>query len=195
MDDIFVSYTEEDSDWATWIGEVVEAAGRTCVLQEWDSLPGRNFVLWIDEQLSRARWVMPLYSPAYFTSKWCTTEWTSAMARTELLPVMVKSCTVPAVLSAITYANISAADEGTARDNLIYAVRAQPRPRRSRAGFPGRKSQPRQDPDEKAVVGTRWTRIAGALAVGTTLPEVRKAAIAAVTHADDDDFDDFGDAD
>ncbi|QXE35959.1 toll/interleukin-1 receptor domain-containing protein [Streptomyces sp. GMY02] len=194
MDDIFVSYTEKDVAWATWIGEVIEAAGRTCALQEWDSLPGGNFVVWINEQLSRARWVMPVYSPAYFTSKWCTTEWTSAMARAELLPVMVEPCTVPAVLSAITYANISAADETTARENLIYAIRAQSPPRKAKFGFPGKKTAPpQQAPDEKAVVGARWAKIAGALTVGMTLPEARTATIAAVTASDDDD--DFDDSD
>lgn len=192
MDDIFISYTESDVAWATWIGEVAEAAERTCVLQEWDSLAGGNFVTWIDEQLLRARWVMPVYSPSYFASKWCTTEWTSAMARSSLLPVMVERCVVPPVLSSITYADISAADERTARENLLYAIRVEAPPRKAKFGFPGRKSSPPTEPrDEKALVDARWARIAGALAVGVTVPEARTAsiAIAAGTEEDDDDDD------
>ena len=170
MADIFVSYTRSDLEWATWTAETAEAAGRTCVLQEWDSLPGTNFVSWIDTQIGRAKWVMPIYSRAYFDSKWCTSEWTSALARSSILPVKVDACVIPAILATITYVDISEVDEITARENILFALRIDKRPRASRFGFPGVKAPPGTDRASKDTdLQSRWARIAFALAADEAL--------------------------
>jgi hypothetical protein len=173
---VFISYTESDTDWATWIAETVEEAGRGCTLQEWDSPAGGNFVTWINEQLTHADWVMPVYSPAYFASAWCTTEWTAAMARSALLPMKVADCRIPPVLASLTYVDLSTADLDTARQEIVYALRIEQRPRRSK-GFPGGGGRSKQG--ELRAVRTRWQRIASELAAG--------AAVHDILDDDDDD--------
>ena len=50
--DFFVSYAAEDTQWAEWIGWVLEEEGYSVVLQEWDFGPGSNFVLEMDKAVS-----------------------------------------------------------------------------------------------------------------------------------------------
>lgn len=50
--DFFVLYAAEDTQWAEWIGWVLEEEGYSVVLQEWDFGPGSNFVLEMDKAVS-----------------------------------------------------------------------------------------------------------------------------------------------
>jgi hypothetical protein len=96
---VFVSYTKIDEAWATWIAAVLESAGLTVRIQVWDSSPGKNFVIWMQEQISGARWTVAVYSSAYFDSKWCTAEWTSSLARQTLLPLRIEPIKPPPPLT------------------------------------------------------------------------------------------------
>ncbi|WP_251744112.1 toll/interleukin-1 receptor domain-containing protein [Frankia sp. AiPs1] len=133
--DVFVSYTGADEAWATWVAEVLEAAGLTTTLQAWDSPTGENFVVWISEQMSTASRTVAICSDGYFASHWCTQEWTGALAGKKLVPVRIEDCALPAVLGTITCRDLHDVDEPVARRKLLEAV-GLTRPARQSSGFP-----------------------------------------------------------
>ncbi len=134
--DFFVSYTGADEGWATWVAEVLEAAGQVVRIQVWDSPAGENFVVWISEQMDAAARTVAVCSPAYFVSHWCTQEWTGALAGRKLTPLRVADCAIPTVLGMIGYRDLHGVDEPTARRRLLEAV-GLAAPNRVSAGFPG----------------------------------------------------------
>ncbi len=93
--DFFVSYTGADEAWATWVAEVLEAEGKSVVVQAWDSLAGENFVVWISTQMAAATRTVAVCSETYFASHWCIQEWTGALARRTLTPLRVADCHDP----------------------------------------------------------------------------------------------------
>ncbi|WP_063748338.1 FxSxx-COOH system tetratricopeptide repeat protein [Frankia sp. EAN1pec] len=139
--DFFVSYTGADEAWATWVAEVLEAAGRTVAVQAWDSPAGENFVTWISVQMGAAARTVAVCSQAYFASHWCTQEWTGALAGRKLTPLRVADCPVPPVLSTISYRDLFDVDEPVARRRLLEAV-GLVHPVRVSGGFPGRPAAP-----------------------------------------------------
>lgn len=109
---IFISYTESDQAWAEWVADKVSEAGHEPIMQHRDSPPGENFVLWVNDQLNHSDIVMPLYSEAYFKSNWCTTEWTNAMSANKyIIPIKIRPCELPAVLTSITYLDVTGRSE------------------------------------------------------------------------------------
>ncbi|WP_322778576.1 TIR domain-containing protein [Frankia sp. Cas4] len=150
---VFVSYTGADEPWATWIASALENAGLAARIQVWDSPPGRNFVQWMNAQLADARWTVALYSHAYFTSDWCTTEWTTALARHTLLPVRLEPVKPPETLRTLTWVDLFDLDEDQARQRLLYAVGMQVLPRL--AAFPGRLTTPQRPPAFPGLPGAQ----------------------------------------
>lgn len=134
---VFVSYTQSDLAWATWIAATLEEAGLSTRIQTWDSVPGSNFVSWMSAQLAGARWTVAVYSAAYFDSQWCTQEWTSALARQTLLPLRIEPVIPPPPLNTITWVDLFGMDQGKARDQLLRAVQVEVLPRLAVTGFPG----------------------------------------------------------
>lgn len=132
-----VSYTADDLSWAEWVGQVLESAGLSVLMQAWDVPAGANFVEWIGKQLLCARHVVALYSRNYFSSYWCTQEWTSALVRRSLIPVRVENVVPPPPLDTRNYIDVFNVDEGTAQRRLLEAVNVLPILRRAR-GFPGK---------------------------------------------------------
>src|SRR6266700_3435059 len=77
--DFFISYADEDQQWAEWIAWQLEEAGYTTFLQHRDVHPGSNFLLVIDEALSQARRVIAVLSPAYLSSRFTFSGWTATV--------------------------------------------------------------------------------------------------------------------
>jgi hypothetical protein len=135
--DFFVSYAVADVAWATWIAAELEAKGRSVRVQAWDSPAGENFVAWIGEQMRAARRTVAVCSPAYFTSHWCTQEWTGALADRKVIPLRVADCDLPPPLSTVGWRDLHDAEEAVARARLLEAVGLVAVPRIPSAGFPG----------------------------------------------------------
>ncbi|WP_232425435.1 toll/interleukin-1 receptor domain-containing protein [Pseudofrankia inefficax] len=95
-----MSYTGADEAWATWVAAALEKAGRTVSLQVWDSPAGTNVVVWINEQMTAAKWTIAICSPAYFDAHWSTYEWAGALAGMKLIPLRVADCPLPPILAA-----------------------------------------------------------------------------------------------
>ncbi len=77
--DFFISRAGADKALAAVIGAILEAAGHSVILQDWD-FPDSNFIERMHDALIRARRVIVLLSPDYLASPYCTAEWVNAMA-------------------------------------------------------------------------------------------------------------------
>jgi TIR domain len=92
----FISYTGKDAGWAEWIGWQLEDAGYTVTVQAWDSRPGNDFVVWMDQAVRDADRILVVLSPDYEQAlSFTVPEWPAAFGRDPtgrlgvLLPVRV----------------------------------------------------------------------------------------------------------
>lgn len=142
MADFFISYTQADLDWATWIDFVLNQAGYKTVMQEYD-FQG-NFIDEMDKALITCTRVVLVLSPAYLKSNNCRREWTAAMATDKtgpannILPVRVEEFDIPGLLAPAIYADLATArDRSDARRRLLAKVRPEGRPT-AEPPFPGK---------------------------------------------------------
>jgi len=151
--DVFISYASEDADWAKWIGWVLEEEGYTVVLQQWDFLPGSNFILQMHRTSRSCKHTMPVLSPAFLSSHYTHPEWAAAVAEDptgearKLIPVRVRECVLDGLLRPIVYVDLVGEDEDTARRKLVSSIsgdRLKPRiqPKYPNASEAAREEQP-----------------------------------------------------
>jgi len=135
MPDFFISYTSADRIWAEGIGYVLEEEGFSVVVQAWDFRPGNNFVLGMEKAATEADRTILVLSPDYLKSQFTPAEWAAAFARDpkglerKLVPIMVRRCSPPGLLTSIVGIDLSDEDEGAARTLLLDGVnlkRAKP---------------------------------------------------------------------
>jgi hypothetical protein len=78
----FISYTGKDAGWAEWIGWQLEDAGFTVTVQAWDSRPGNDFVVWMDQAVRDADRILVVLSPDYEQAlSFTVPEWSAAVGR------------------------------------------------------------------------------------------------------------------
>ncbi len=107
----------------------LQEAGYRPRLQAWHSVPGRNFVGWIMQELADAAYVVVLLSPDYLESEWCGAELTAALAgavrgRKLLVPVRVAACESPELLREIGRISLVDYSEVQARQALLAELQA-----------------------------------------------------------------------
>ncbi|UPK26562.1 toll/interleukin-1 receptor domain-containing protein [Bradyrhizobium sp. 195] len=143
MADFFVSYTSADKAWAEWIGFVLEEEGFTVVIQTWDFRPGSNFVLEMQRAATEADRTIMVSSPDYLKSQFASPEWATAFAqdpqglKRKLVPVMVRQCQPPGLLSSVVYISLVGEDERAAQGLLLNGVNAKRAKPAQRPSFPG----------------------------------------------------------
>ena len=139
--DVFVSYNRADLPWAEWIAWALEEAGYSVAVQAWDSRPGQNFVLFMQEA-TRARQTVAVLSPSFLAAEYTQPEWAAAFVRDPggaertLIPVRVAECKPDGLLRAIVYADLVGLDEEAARQELLGAFEERGKPPVAPA-FPG----------------------------------------------------------
>ncbi|WP_165485392.1 TIR domain-containing protein, partial [Protofrankia symbiont of Coriaria ruscifolia] len=126
---VFLSYTEADEPWAVWIAWQLQDAGYRPRLQAWHSVPGRNFVDWINEELAAATCVLAILSPAYLRSDWCGAELNTALAdavkgRRTLIPIRVAPCDAPPLMRQLGWITLVDRSAAEARYALLAGLRA-----------------------------------------------------------------------
>ena len=133
--DYFVSYTSADQDWAEWVSWQLTKSNRTVRLQAWDFRPGESFIKHMQEGLTAAEFVLAILSPEYFASKYAGEEWKTALAgdlangTTRLIPVRVKPCSPPGMMSHRIYIDLhGAVDEAEAIELLHRSLAGGGRP-------------------------------------------------------------------
>jgi len=126
--DFFISYADEDVQWAEWLSWTLEDAGYRVILQSWDFVPGSNFVLEMDKATSQSERTIALLSPAYVSSHYVQPEWAAAFSKDpigstrKLVPVRVEECVLDGLLSQIVYVDLVGLTEDEARNKLLSAL-------------------------------------------------------------------------
>ena len=94
MNDIFISYANQDRSVAQKLADAFEASGWSVW---WDrEIPfGKAFDQVIEEELNAARCVVVLWSHESVRSRWVKTEAAAAADRDRLMPVLIEDVTVP----------------------------------------------------------------------------------------------------
>ena len=143
MAEFFVSYTSTDKAWAEWIGFVLEEEGFTAVIQAWDFRPGSNFVLEMQRAATEADRTIMVLSPDYLKSQFASPEWAAAFAqdpqglKRKLVPVMVRQCQPPGLLSSVVHISLVGEDESAAQGLLLNGLNAKRAKPAQRPSFPG----------------------------------------------------------
>ncbi|NIR69194.1 toll/interleukin-1 receptor domain-containing protein, partial [candidate division KSB1 bacterium] len=131
MKDFFISYNNADRKWGEWIAWQLEEASYTTVIQAWDSLPGDNFVLWMQKAASEAKQTLAVLSQAYIDALFSQPEWAAAFrrdptgAKGTLLPVRVEACDPTGLLPAINYIDLVDLEEDAAKEALLTGVKRE----------------------------------------------------------------------
>ncbi|MER6421894.1 toll/interleukin-1 receptor domain-containing protein [Streptomyces sp. NPDC001137] len=128
--DFFVSYTAADRRWAVWISWQLEKAGYSVLVQEWDFVPGSNWLFGMDGGVTQCERTIAVLSPAYLDSVYGRLEWQavqhgdpSGLLRS-LVPVMVDRCAPQGLLGSVVYIDLSSPelDVEAAQERLLAGV-------------------------------------------------------------------------
>ncbi len=75
--DFFISYTGVDEQAAECIAWHLEEAGYSVIFQKWGFCPGHNFVIRMQEAVTRAQKIIVVLSRAYEEALYTRVEWTA----------------------------------------------------------------------------------------------------------------------
>jgi hypothetical protein len=145
--DFFISYTQADKTWAEWIAWQLEDAGYRVVLQAWDFSAGSNFIIEMDKAARTADCTVAVLSTEYMGSKFAAAEWSAALASDptgesrRLLPVRIGGEPPTGLLATISWIDLTACDEASARSRLLAAAAGGRTKPSQRPAFPAAESQ------------------------------------------------------
>lgn len=129
--DFFISRTGVDSRWGQWIGKVLNDAGYTVILQDWDFRPGQDFVANMDEAMRTSTRTIAVLSRAYDQALFTVPEWTNAIARDPtgrdavLVPVRVDNIVPEGIFKTRVYIDLVGADEEDAKRRLLDGIKRE----------------------------------------------------------------------
>ncbi|WP_255649674.1 FxSxx-COOH system tetratricopeptide repeat protein [Frankia sp. ArI3] len=124
-----MSYTQVDRAWAVWVAWVLEEAGFRVLVQEWDFVPGSNWVAGMDEGVVKARRTVAVLSEEYTRSVYGKAEWRAAWAADpggedrRLLVFRVADCARPGLLGQVVGVDLFGCAERVAREQVVGAAR------------------------------------------------------------------------
>lgn len=101
MADIFVSYTNNDRDWALWIAGELKALGHVPRVHEWEITGSADIYTWMEARHDAADHVLCVISDEYLKAPYSTLErnaaaWQAAKNRPGfILLVVIKPCRLP----------------------------------------------------------------------------------------------------
>jgi hypothetical protein len=141
--DFFISFNKADRDWAAWIAWTLEQHGYSVYFQDWDFVPGSNFVLAMDRATTESKCLVLVLSEDYLRSAFTASEWSVFFARDpagaqqKLKPIRVRDCHPQGVLAPLVYTDLIGLPENEARAALLKAVVAGRRKPQGPVTFPG----------------------------------------------------------
>jgi len=130
---LFLSFNQADIEIARWIAWHAERTGCEVVFQDWDFLPGRDFVEQMRTALAGCDKLIAVLSPAYLAALFTHPEWHEFFRRDPtgkeglLLPIRVADCDPGPLLSTRIYVDLVGCDKQTARARLLAALRGKRR--------------------------------------------------------------------
>jgi hypothetical protein len=126
--DFFVSYQQDDREWAEWIAWQLEKAGHSVLFQGWDFVPGTNWIKLMQNGVSHSARVIVVLSPAYIGSVFGAAEWQAIWvhdpdgAGRRVIPVRVAECERPGLLAGIVSIDLFGVPEPKALQRLQDAI-------------------------------------------------------------------------
>lgn len=124
--DFFISHTQADRDWATWVAWQVGAAGYSTIVEEWQ--PGGNTIAKIDRAHRLTRRTVVILSDDYLNSDISSIAWRARFAddpssiNDSLLLMKVGSVKNIGILSGLESIDLAIDNETVAKDALINRV-------------------------------------------------------------------------
>ena len=124
MANIFVSYTESDSQWADWIAIDLRGLGLTPYVHQWEIGSGDDIVASMENRHAAADHVLCVVSPEYWEAAYSRLEHNAALWRAVrerssfLLYVVVKPCAVPALTAHMRRCDLYSLPESAARERF-----------------------------------------------------------------------------
>lgn len=146
--DFFVSHAGPDEDWAVWLAQQLQSAGFTVELDVWNWTAGTDVIQVTQRALDRARRVLAVWTPDYFTRRWADMEHRVSFARSQaqpgwLVPVVVRDCpeeAIPVLYRTLIRIELVGLTEAQARERLLAAVTGPKWPT-TRLPYPGEGEQ------------------------------------------------------
>jgi hypothetical protein len=140
--DFFISRAGADKAFAAEIGRILENAGHSVVLQQWD-FKNQNFMNCMHRALCSGARVIALLSREYLQSDHCAAEWLNAIAddplnkEARLIVVRVAECAPEGLLKGIAYWDLLPirSDPGLLKDVVLAAI--DPERRKDAGGAAG----------------------------------------------------------
>ena len=124
---IFISRTGTDIDASSWMAVELEKAGFECIVQQRDFELGTPSPQDMREKIQTCDAFVCLMSPDYWASHHCMKEWDAAYGLHQrdagkVIPVMVKTCTLPRLDNKLAYLNLVNAEPESRGTVLVDAV-------------------------------------------------------------------------
>jgi TIR domain len=161
MNDIFISYNVADRDWAAWVAWILEEAGYSVVVQDWDFRPGDNFVLRMDEAVRASDKTVLLLSNNFLRSRFTPPEWAAAFvadptgSRHKIIPIKVAECDPEGLLRTLVHVDLVGLNEAAATTAVLQAFRPRAKPVGRPSFPPGRGKNPAVFPVQSETAESR----------------------------------------
>lgn len=126
MNDIFLSYASEDREVARKLVNVFTSIGWS-VFWDRETPVGKSWDRVVEEQLTNARVITPLWSPRSVESDWVMIEATEGMEQKKLFPALIQSTRIPLRFKLTQFADLSDWDGSMTHDGcarLLTAIAA-----------------------------------------------------------------------
>ena len=122
----FISYNNQDEEWAKWIDWQLRAEGYDTIIQVYDFPVGTNFVSEMHDALKKADHILCILTQQFLNSDWCKEEWTNALDR--LILVRVADVKPDGILKCRSYIDLLGASEDEAKELLLSKIKKELRP-------------------------------------------------------------------
>jgi TIR domain/Effector-associated domain 2 len=126
--DFFISYTDADQAWASWIAWELEEAGFQVYVGAWDFVPGMNWQAAMQKGVSECERTIALVSRAYLHSVYGQLEWQVTQASDprgmsrQLIPIRIEECALPELMSGVVSFDLFGLSQESARARLLEQV-------------------------------------------------------------------------
>lgn len=127
--DFFLSYNENDEAIAKRISTILEGEGYSVFSQFNDMTAGKSFVQEMNKGLSGMGKLIAVYSPDYFSSGACMSEWEAAYLTDpsgkdgKIVPFVVRSCAPPPLAKRLVWENLMGLDPAKEKEAILRAIR------------------------------------------------------------------------
>jgi hypothetical protein len=128
--DFFISYAEDDKEWAEWIAWHLEKMGHKTMLRAWDLFPGHYSSLETQKATTNAKRTIAVLSPAYTAAKSTQPEWAASFDNDpggndrKLLPIIVKPVQLKGLLKTIEAIDLVGLTRNEAEKRLLEKIKA-----------------------------------------------------------------------